>query len=332
MAVWVVQAGYAGDEEETALDNNVVTHHWNEFRDLSGIESQDELANLYRKVNPDAKPGSVGMCAAIIWAFQSKIQNSDLVILPLKKLDKLFLAIGEVTGPYAYRTDLGREVHHTRPVQWFIADMPRRRLPEELSKTLDRPPTAYQIINPPDAEESFRAIMRQEIDRRYRLIWKKAPAVETNIIHDTSIYPVKLDSLPRVGELLRLKPTGTAERLYLRVDCVVHNIAVDGNGRHVVNLYVSGQPFPYPDAIPAEAKLPLPEGQGTPAGSATDPEGRYWAEDAERVNSLGEQARQMGITCPCPVTPEEIIGETESNTGGTVPTKTAPAKRLPEDK
>jgi hypothetical protein len=172
MAVWIVRAGYYGDEESTALDNNVATIHWNELPDLSGITSKDDVAELYRKANPDeTNPHHVAQQVWQVWAFRSEIKTGDLVILPLATMPHA-LAVGEVTGPYAYRQDLGREVRHTIPVEWFAADLPRRRLDPGLLAVLGRNGTVSPILTPPDAEDRIRAILYAEIGRRWRRVVK----------------------------------------------------------------------------------------------------------------------------------------------------------------
>src|SRR5262249_17873158 len=51
-AVGVVRAGKKGEEEPIALANNLVTMHWNEFADLSGVKNKTEMKELYRKAVP----------------------------------------------------------------------------------------------------------------------------------------------------------------------------------------------------------------------------------------------------------------------------------------
>ena len=237
MAVWIVKAGGEGDEEPTALDKNVATIHWNELGDLSGV-SREELEILYRKACPDDTNNQVGMAVRQVWAFRSEIKKGDLVIIPLWRMRRLALAVGECTGPYAYRTDLGKEVRHTLPVQWLIADLPRRTLDQELSAALDLPPTVYEIQTPSDAEHRFRAVVRDEIDRKWKLVVKNAPAVEAHIVHKDGTHHVKFYALPREGEFLRLYTKEATKPLYFRVDYIVHNAAEKGH-THAVEVHVS---------------------------------------------------------------------------------------------
>jgi restriction system protein len=162
MAIWLVRAGKRGEQEQTALDNNLVTIHWNELSDLSGVKNREDLAKLYRNANPhETRSAAIGAGVGQVWAFRSDIQEGDLAIIPLRT--RPALAIGEVTGPYAYRTDLGEEVRHTLPVKWLSTDLLRTTLGDDLLRELGRPPTVYRI-KLDHAEERFRAVLRGESD------------------------------------------------------------------------------------------------------------------------------------------------------------------------
>ena len=163
MGAWVVRAGRKGAQEQTALDNNVVTIHWQELPDLSGIESRDDLANTYRMANPEVtRPAAISAGVGQVWAFRHRILKGDLAIIPLHTR-RTVLAIGEVTGPYAYRTDLGEEVHHTIPVKWLRTDLPRTSFEQDLLLTLSCPPTVYRVRRN-NAEHRIRAVLRGESD------------------------------------------------------------------------------------------------------------------------------------------------------------------------
>ncbi len=164
-AVWVIRAGKRGEQEQTALNNNVVTIHWNEFSDLSGVKDKNELKKLYQKVNPDDADNAykVGAGVSQVWAFRSSIKQGDLVIIPLRTQPSA-LAVGEVTGPYAFRTDLGEEVRHTIPVKWLRTDLLRSTLKQDLLDTLGWPKTLYEIKGH-NAEPRIRAILRGDMEQ-----------------------------------------------------------------------------------------------------------------------------------------------------------------------
>jgi restriction system protein len=163
MAVWVVRAGKRGEEEPIALENNLVTMHWNELSDLSGVEKREDLAELYKAANPhETRARAIGSGVGQVWKFRFDIRKGDLAIIPLKT--RPALAIGVVAGAYAYRDDLGDEVHHALPVKWLATDLLRTTVARDLLEELGRPPTVYQVLLE-NAEERFRAVIRGESDR-----------------------------------------------------------------------------------------------------------------------------------------------------------------------
>ena len=130
MAVWVVRAGSRGEQEQIAIDNDLVTIAWNELPDLSGITTREALADLYRQTNTDASPNKVTNHVGQVWAFRERIKEGDLAVLPLHIQSAI--AIGKITSHYKYRTDLGSEVLHTRSVEWIRTDIPRTSFDQDI--------------------------------------------------------------------------------------------------------------------------------------------------------------------------------------------------------
>lgn len=50
MALWLVRAGKNGEQEEVALEQNVVTIGWSELGDLSAIDDREELRSLFEEI------------------------------------------------------------------------------------------------------------------------------------------------------------------------------------------------------------------------------------------------------------------------------------------
>jgi restriction system protein len=126
MSVWLVRAGKYGEREQTALDKSLVTIGWNELPDLSAIKDREGLTNLYRQSHPGASSAKVANHVGQLWAFRGRIQEGDLAVLPLKT--RSAIAIGKVTGPYRYATDLGEGTRHVRKVEWLRTDLPPHHL------------------------------------------------------------------------------------------------------------------------------------------------------------------------------------------------------------
>jgi restriction system protein len=161
MSVWLVRAGKTGENEQTALENGLVTIGWNELPDLSGIHDRAAITDLYRQSNPEASTAKVSNALGQLWAFRSRIQKDDLVVLPLKT--QAAVAVGKITGPYQYRTDLGEAVRHIRPVKWLRKDLPRTAFDQDLLYSFGAFMTVCQISRN-DAEKRIREILGGKAD------------------------------------------------------------------------------------------------------------------------------------------------------------------------
>jgi restriction system protein len=156
MGLWLVRAGQHGEQEEGALQHNVVTVGWNDMPDLSSAKSKAELASLYEKAYPPGKKMKAVNEVTQLWTFVDRIQPGDLVVLPLKL--RAAIAIGKVSGPYEHRTDLSPNIHHVRPVEWIRTDLPRTAFEQDLLYSLGAYMTVCRIQRN-NAEERVRAIL-----------------------------------------------------------------------------------------------------------------------------------------------------------------------------
>lgn len=157
MSIWLVRAGKHGEQEQGALDNNVVTIGWSEFQDLNGIHSRDELMDLYYKLHPNAKKMQVVNEAGQIWRFIHEVQKGDLVALPLKT--QAAIAIGEVRGDYEYK-QITENIKHIRQVKW-LKIIPRAAFDQDILYSLGAFMTVCQISRN-DAENRIKALLKKE--------------------------------------------------------------------------------------------------------------------------------------------------------------------------
>jgi hypothetical protein len=91
-----------------------------------------------------------------LWAFRGRVEDGDLVVLPLKTQSAI--AIGKATGPYEYRTDLGDSIRHARPVEWLVTDLPRTTFDQDLLYSLGAFMTVCQISRH-NAAERIKAVL-----------------------------------------------------------------------------------------------------------------------------------------------------------------------------
>ena len=141
MSLWLVRAGSYGEQEQGALEHNVVTIGWNELPDLSKIKDREELVKLYADVYPEHKKMKAANQVGQIWRFIHEIQKGDLVALPLKT--KSAIAMGKVEGDYEYK-EITNDIKHIRRVKW-LKTIPRSSFDQDILYSLGAFMTVCQI-------------------------------------------------------------------------------------------------------------------------------------------------------------------------------------------
>jgi restriction system protein len=129
MAVWVVKGGSRGEFEEAFLTHKVVGKGGT-LPDLSSANSVEELRAAFERWRPDFKKTQVVNHVGQYWSLLSRMEKGELVVVPLKTTGTI--AVGRIDGGYEYRTDLGDELHHVRPVQWITTEAPRDAFDQDL--------------------------------------------------------------------------------------------------------------------------------------------------------------------------------------------------------
>ena len=160
MSLWMVRSGRHGEQEGLALEEGLTCIGFEVFPDLSSAKTRKGMRELVQATMPDASPAKVSNIYGQLFAFAQRIKDGDLIVLPLKTNPQI--AIGRVTGPYEYRTDLG-EVHHTRKVKWLQTDIPRASLGQDLLYSLGALMTVCQIQRE-NAEARMLAILEGKPD------------------------------------------------------------------------------------------------------------------------------------------------------------------------
>lgn len=72
MTFWLVRADKYGEQEEGALENNVVTIGWNDLPDLSKIGTKEQLEKLYDEKYGPRKKAHISNVTGQIWNFLKK--------------------------------------------------------------------------------------------------------------------------------------------------------------------------------------------------------------------------------------------------------------------
>ncbi len=141
MPLWIVRAGKRGEHESLALEEDLVVIGWRGLPDLSACGSRAEIEALLRKRQPDARAASLVSQATQIYAFVRRIDEDDLVMLPLKT-NRGRIAVGRVIGPYQHRPDMPVGANHARPVEWVEREVQRERLDDDIQRSLN----AYSTV------------------------------------------------------------------------------------------------------------------------------------------------------------------------------------------
>ena len=82
MTLWVARAGKYGEQENFALENNVVVVGWDDVPDLSGFKDQDQLRQHLTDTYPDRTSRAVGIWTGQLWTFARSFEQGDIVALP----------------------------------------------------------------------------------------------------------------------------------------------------------------------------------------------------------------------------------------------------------
>jgi restriction system protein len=153
MPLWLVRAGRHGEQEQYSLEHNLVGIGWSELDfDLSPL-SRDELKKAIEDKHPGKPKNAYANYAGQIWSFVKKIEQGDLVVLPLKVQSGI--AVGKITGAYTFRTDSTSNIRHIRPIQW-LSTLPRTAFDQDLLYSFGAYMTVCKITRH-NAEERVRA-------------------------------------------------------------------------------------------------------------------------------------------------------------------------------
>jgi restriction system protein len=154
MPLWVVRAGKHGEQEETAIEEHLVCHGWNELPDYSACTTKEDLRALYVKAYPNETEKKVSSGLGQVWRFAREIQIGDLVALPLKTSSAF--AFGQIVGEYQYK-EVAPNVKHIRKVKW-TKTVPRSVFPKDILFSMNSALTLFKVYRN-DAEARVEKIL-----------------------------------------------------------------------------------------------------------------------------------------------------------------------------
>ena len=126
--LWIVRAGRNGERELDAISKGKLLLGFGEVGDLSKLDSREAIFTHLAVAMPDASENRRKNFAAQLNQFANVIAIDDLVVLPRKLTSGV--AIGKVSGPYAFEPD--GVSRHTRTVEWLNEAVPRDTFKQDL--------------------------------------------------------------------------------------------------------------------------------------------------------------------------------------------------------
>jgi 5-methylcytosine-specific restriction protein B len=152
--VWLVRAGKDGEFWPTDRDHGVVVVGWPEVPDLEGATSREEIADAVEAAYPELAETTRSSWVGQLQRFRNKMAVGDLVVTPPQGARTV--AIGRVTGDYAYRHDLPAKGRHARPVTWLRTDLARSEIGQDLWQSM----TAWHAVAQISRNEAAARIAR----------------------------------------------------------------------------------------------------------------------------------------------------------------------------
>ena len=130
MKLWTIRAGRYGEQEQTCLDENLVTIGWNDLPNLKGFKTRDDLTAEYQKIYHDESIQKAGIRVGQVWRFANEIAIGDIVALPSKTQPTIH--IGRIAAEYRYEPKgKNEDVIHSRPVKW-LKSIPRVEFDQDM--------------------------------------------------------------------------------------------------------------------------------------------------------------------------------------------------------
>ncbi len=156
MTAWVVRAGVAGERDDWALTRGLAGGGFQEFDDLTALNTREQVAAMAQLAFPNDHPMRVAIFAGQMWALRGRIKPGDIVVLPLKSTKRI--ALGFCTGGYRYLSEEEPTRRHAIEVAWQRTDLPRVALKDDLLNTINGAMTIFEAAKN-NAEARLRALM-----------------------------------------------------------------------------------------------------------------------------------------------------------------------------
>ncbi len=181
--VWLIRAGRFGQGEQTALTHGVAVIGWTELGAVQPEDSREQLKDRIRVASGEERSSSLASQAGQIYRFVHEVALGDVVALPLRTMPN-HVAIGRVTGDYAYRAEepfLSTDAANTREVDWLARDLPYERFDADLREAFGQQGTVSEISKPAAAQRLL-AVVEGADASAIHLVLKWSPKLKPDTI------------------------------------------------------------------------------------------------------------------------------------------------------
>ncbi|XKH58465.1 restriction endonuclease (plasmid) [Citricoccus nitrophenolicus] len=152
---WVVRGGRRGEQEQYNIDSGRTTVGWADVGDLGGCQTREDVQNLVEQTYPGYKPMRIANITGQLWAFRSRVEVGDLIVMPLKT-DPGNLRFGRVTGGYGFdgsNPDASRQKY--LPVEWDKEPVPKAGIASDLLNSLN----ALMTVFSPSRNDAYNRLL-----------------------------------------------------------------------------------------------------------------------------------------------------------------------------
>jgi restriction system protein len=189
MALWLVRAGKYGEHELKFLEDKRVYLTFSDITedDLGGLKDYEAVRKFMAEKYPSESTRKIGNWSGQVWAFSVGMKPGDWVVMPSKLAPTI--AVGEVTGSYAFDARADQIYRHSRAVNWINTAVPRSSFDQDLLYSMGAFLTVCEIKRN-DAEKRIRAMAKGS--------WNSAPvsqkvSVPSNTPKDQQPETVEVD-------------------------------------------------------------------------------------------------------------------------------------------
>ncbi len=113
--MWMVRAGegaYLIDE----FEKGYVAIGWNDIGDLSNVEDQEQIREIYQSVYPNEHSSKAANAVAMIYKFRVVLSEGTMVVTYNPQTRKYF--VGKVVSDYMFKEGVITDYSHIRKVKW----------------------------------------------------------------------------------------------------------------------------------------------------------------------------------------------------------------------